>query len=978
MSNMTTFMEKLAEELAKAKPAAPAVKPATPASAAPAPTATPAPSMAAGVTQTMAQSGVTANVQPPQNQNLQVSLDINAIKPIPDNVPISDPARQQFVINNQNNYTDDMWRQYMEDKTKLPAQAYDDMSYLADLAAARGRQQADRAVKANSGVLAGFRNGYSNREYGGFHPFRGLIDLPSLWLSRNYVDIASIRPEKYAPKRVADDAPYSQQALNQIKRRAFYDRLQQAFAEKGSTLSRQEHAAAHLEGSGADSTIGIVTNPLSRWLSKGKYADTMELLTGKTTSGQASEYGERARQDFGEEEGRRAEQRLRLGGTGVSAAGTALTFYATGGMGAGSEALSSWRLLPSIQKAVYMYPHTQSVAETLKSLGETATLGGKETEGLRGFVGDVANTTSAITANMPLYTVMHGGLGEIGHGISLAGKYTGMTPYVQKGFDAMGGTRLMNWLQSVRTPSSYPMYPMSHPVDTAWTMAKNTGKVMANAALSDISLGVKNGLIADTKSLMLNQKPTEGWGAYMGPGLRVGTNVVSDITPLVTDHYDITATAIHAGEGDNIQGEMTAQMIDAYKERYGQAPSPEMQQRMAEKAVPSLQWEQARNEAIASVVPGYNPYASTEERARQLTTADKTKLHDAVLKNARDLAVQGGILSEDIFRDENLTADDRSQILKTYMMAEVQKQHPGKWGKANLLLESKMHGKKDIMVKAMNNSDGMKKACTAYGQRVVEDMLNDRNMLGNLDEEEQELTQAAINALPEENLRQMLSPLKTASPEQLMRTVETMQQMSGSSMTSNRLSRIGTDLVKERLRSDGAFAKDFIMKYVDNLRDKSSSAQQNGKNPTKFTNMLNSADVNTILQNMDDGQFTDLAKWAIGLQGSMGELDEGKQKLLDVFTSAAKNRALDAVKRDPLKNLPVMTSLWLRSKGWEGMADLAENPVLFYGTAALLTGVLMFGGYDEDDNDDDDNIGGSEAVAKAKHQRELLTKEVFG
>jgi hypothetical protein len=74
-----------------------------------------------------------------------------------------------------------------------------------------------------------------------------------------------------------------------------------------------------------------------------------------------------------------------------------------------------------------------------------------------------------------------------------------------------------------------------------------------------------------------------------------------------------------------------------------------------------------------------------------------------------------------------------------------------------------------------------------------------------------------------------------------------------------------------------------------------------------------------------------------------------------------------------------MTSLWLRSKGWEGMADLAENPVLFYGTAALLTGMLMFGGgYAEDDDDDDGNIGGSEAVAKAKHQRELLTKEVFG
>lgn len=978
---MTTFMEKFAEELAKAKPAAPAVKPATPASAAPAPMATSAPAMAVGVAQTMTQPAVTANVQPQQKQNLQVSLDINAIKPTPNNVPISDPARQQFVFNNQNNYTDDMWRQYMADKTKLPTQVYDDMSYLADLAAARGRQQADRAVKENSGVLAGFRNGYSNREYGGFHPFRGVIDLPSLWLSRNYVDIASIRPEKYAPKRVANDAPYSQQALNQIKRRAFYDRLQQAFAEKGSTLSRQEHAAAHLEGSGLDSTVGIITNPLSRWLSKGKYADTMDLLTGKTTSGQASEYGERARQDFGEEEGRRAEQRLRLGGTGVSAAGTALTFYATGGLGAGSEALSSWRLLPSIQKAVYMYPHTQSVAETLKSLGETATLGGKETEGFRGFVGDVADTTSAITANMPLYTVMQGGLGEIGHGISLAGKYTGMTPYVQKGFDAMGGTRLMNWLQSVRTPSSYPMYPMSHPVDTAWTMAKNTGKVMANAALSDISLGVKNGLIADTKSLMLNQEPTEGWGAYMGPGLRVGTNVVSDIAPHIIDQHDTAASMFHTGEGDVEQLEAADQLANEVERIRGTEVTPEEYQRMAEVEAPNLLWNDARKYAITQVDPNFDFNASPEEQAQRLAGLDKAQVHDALMHQYRGLAVKGGTLAPEIFQDENLNATDRKQLLETYVKSEIFKQHKGKGirDKLDLGIDYMTKGKENMVVEAMNQSEGIKKACTAYAQKMVQDMLQDPNSVVNLDDETSEMSQAVLRALPADNIRQIMEPLKTATPAQLMQTVKTMQQMAGTSVASNRLAQAGTEIVKERLRTDGAFAKEFIPQYVDHLRDQASSAQQNGKNPTKFTNMLNSDDVNAILQNMDDGQFADFTKWAIGLQGSMGELDEGKQKLLDMFTTAAKNRALDAVKRDPLKNLPVMTSLWLRSKGWEGMADLAENPVLFYGTAALLTGMLMFGGgYDEDDDDDDGNIGGSEAVAKAKHQRELLTKEVFG
>ena len=47
-------------------------------------------------------------------------------------------------------------------------------------------------------------------------------------------------------------------------------------------------------------------------------------------------------------------------------------------------------------------------------------------------------------------------------------------------------------------------------------------------------------------------------------------------------------------------------------------------------------------------------------------------------------------------------------------------------------------------------------------------------------------------------------------------------------------------------------------------------------------------------------------------------------------------------KENPIKNTPLLVSAWLRGKGWEGMSDFFRNPLMFYGTLALLLGGALF------------------------------------
>lgn len=57
---------------------------------------------------------------------------------------------------------------------------------------------------------------------------------------------------------------------------------------------------------------------------------------------------------------------------------------------------------------------------------------------------------------------------------------------------------------------------------------------------------------------------------------------------------------------------------------------------------------------------------------------------------------------------------------------------------------------------------------------------------------------------------------------------------------------------------------------------------------------------------------------------------------------------------NPIRNIPIATSMWLRTKGLNGPANFAENPVAFYGSlvAALAAGGSLISGNDDEDDEE--------------------------
>ena len=78
------------------------------------------------------------------------------------------------------------------------------------------------------------------------------------------------------------------------------------------------------------------------------------------------------------------------------------------------------------------------------------------------------------------------------------------------------------------------------------------------------------------------------------------------------------------------------------------------------------------------------------------------------------------------------------------------------------------------------------------------------------------------------------------------------------------------------------------------------------------------------------------------------------QQEMGQIMSAAKTATWNAVKQNPVQNIPKAVGLFLRSKGMNGMAGITENPFMFYGglLAAVAGGAYLLSGGDDDDEAD--------------------------
>ena len=155
-----------------------------------------------------------------------------------------------------------------------------------------------------------------------------------------------------------------------------------------------------------------------------------------------------------------------------------------------------------------------------------------------------------------------------------------------------------------------------------------------------------------------------------------------------------------------------------------------------------------------------------------------------------------------------------------------------------------------------------------------------------------------------------------------------------------------TQSALSRAGRDGNYASDFM-----------ASAQLNNKGVSmmplemkrKIADELSNLNPYTMFRTMDNEHLAQTMKFVGSSEGNtfLNTLPPERRMLLtQQFARAGKQRVLQAVKEDPLRNAPMAVGAWLRSKNSpELVSQLAENPVTFYTTLLGMVGALGYGGY---------------------------------
>jgi len=137
---------------------------------------------------------------------------------------------------------------------------------------------------------------------------------------------------------------------------------------------------------------------------------------------------------------------------------------------------------------------------------------------------------------------------------------------------------------------------------------------------------------------------------------------------------------------------------------------------------------------------------------------------------------------------------------------------------------------------------------------------------------------------------------------------------------------------------DEAFSPDrpgFIRRNFNRLRGQRNLNTNAYDAADKFIQAANPQDINALQKHMYE------------MESQFGKDSKNFQKFKGYVTQKLQSKVWNEVKANPLKNMPVAASMFLRQHGMGGIANIAENPVAFYGSLALALlggGALLFGG----------------------------------
>lgn len=869
-------------------------------------------------------------------------------------------------------------------------------------AAATGVAGAQRDAKQHMGFGAGMRNGYGSSQgmaqggIGLFNTLRGkrdfkasdlawwtnpvgwglgaIGDLRDMWLSRHYVDKNWVK--ELNSRRLSDDP------VERTRQLAYREAAAARANPEASTLRRQEHGAAHLEGSLHNGLYGWAVNPVIRRIPGHRMNDVAEMYTGLDTNSQATAYRMAATEDFGEEVARRAEQWLRIGGMGAYVAGAAVPMMLTGGQSAAAgtggtgaavtKTLGSMmgisnreRFMPALMNGLRMFRRTQPIAEGLRQAGHVADEGGLTDDPRRQMIGGVLQMGGDVVSTFPVYPVIDGALVSGLGGLGNMARATGLATRAKAVADAANVTtkakKVLDWAGA---PTRFAGRMLAGSTEAA-------GKFMTRQAIAEAYSTLEEGIEDDVMSLAEGKRPKGGFfDRYQGIRTRM---IGRPLMKGVFNKFDSTASMFNAGDALAQQNASIDEMmadpagVAEMKAAFGMPDATDEELRaMLPTMLSANRYQQSYAAALESLDKDFDWDGCTDQEYNaKWNSFTPEQRSDALFKAFRNDAATGGYIAPAVFTDPNLSQDQKQRLLGIYLQSEDN-------ANGGTLVGQMFRGAKRVAVDAMRKSPQARQACIAYASGIVADALQDPSKLTDMDSGS--VATAVLNEMTQDELKQMMEPLMSATPEQVMSLQKSLQANADSPVAQ-----AGKDVIMKRLQTDGNFASRFIPQYTSAIRDGQGISQHD---MDKMLKLVDDGGVDQMFGTMDDDSFFRFARWALSDEGS-GMLDDMPgdrgQELKGVFEQAAKSRMWDAVKRNPFKNLPAATSLWFKSQGWDGMGDFAGNPGLFYGVMALLLGGAVWLGGSLFGEDDDDYIGdASDAVRVSEKQREILTKELFG
>ena len=859
-------------------------------------------------------------------------------------------------------------------------------------AAATGVEGAKRDARRNIGFGSGMRSGYTSSQ--GLAPgFNSMVqtvrgkrdfkpsdlawwtnplglglgaigDLRDMWLARHHVDKDWVKDVN--SQRLSDDP------VERTRQLAYREAAAARANPEASTLRRQEHGAAHLEGSFHNGLYGWAVNPVIRRIPGHRANDVTEALTGLDTNAQATAYRTAATEDFGEEVARRAEQWLRVGGMGAYVAGAALPAVftaghstATGAAGSGStvtKTLGSMmgisnreRFMPALLNGARLFTRTQPVAEGLRQAGHLADEGGLATDPRRQIAGGVLRMGGDLVSSLPVYPVIDGALVSTIGGLGTVARATGLASRAKAVADASGVAG------KARTVLDWAGAPTRFAGRMLAGSTEATGKFLTRQAIAEAYSTLEEGIEDDVMSLAEGNRPRGGFfDRYQGIRTRmVGRPLMKGLF----NKFDSTASMFNAGDAMAMQKASIDEMMSdpvgvaELKASFGMPDATDAELRAVLPTMLSAnRYQQSYEAALESLDKDFDWDGCTDQEYNaKWNSFTPEQRADALFKAFRNDAATGGYIAPAVFTDPNLTQDQKQRLLGMYLQSEDN-------ANGGTLVGQMFRGSKRVAVDAMRKSPQARQACIAYASGVVADALQDPSRLSDIGAGS--VATAVLNEMSSDELKQMMEPLMSATPDQVMALQKSLQANADSPVAQ-----AGKDVIMKRLQTDGNFAAQFIPQFTSAVRNGQGISQHD---MDKMLKLVDKGGVDEMLGTMDDDSFFRFAM----LDDMPGERG---LELKGVFEQAAKSRMWDAVKRNPFKNLPSAIGLWFKSQGWEGMGDFAGNPGLFYGILALLVGGSVWLGGSLFGEDDDDYIGdASDAVRVSEKQREILTKELFG